>query len=157
MLAEKFLARYFPPTKTTKMRNDITQFMQSDKESLYEAWEKYKDMIRRCPHHGLPEWLQVQTFYNGLNPQTRTVIDVAAGGALMDKSANEAFNLLEVMASNNYQWPNKRATKKTVGLYEIDGFSTLTTKVESLSRKLDTISVNAIQSVQVCDLCGGPH
>ena len=102
MLAENFLARYFPHAKTTKMRNDITQFMQSDNESLYKAWEKYKDMIRRCPHHGLLEWLQVQTFYNGLNLQTRTVIDAAAGGALMGKSASEAFNLLEVMASNNY-------------------------------------------------------
>ena len=131
--------------------------MQSDNESLYEAWEKYKDMIRRCPHHGLPEWLQVQIFYNGLNPQTRTVIDAAAGGALMGKSASEAFNLLEVMASNNYQWPNERATKKAAGLYEIDGFSELTAKVECLSLKLDTISVNAIQSVQVCYLCGGPH
>ena len=48
ILAEKFLARYFPLAKTAKMRNDITLFMQSDNESLYEAWEKYKDMIRRC-------------------------------------------------------------------------------------------------------------
>ena len=77
------------------------------------------------------------------------MIDAATGGALMGKSANEAFNLLEVMASNNYQWPNERATKKIAGLYEIDGFSALTAKVESLSRKLDTISVNAVQSVQV--------
>ena len=53
------------------------------------------------------------------------------------------------MASNNYQWPNERETKKAVGLYEIDGFSALTAKVESLSRKLDTISVNAVQSLQV--------
>ena len=95
--------------------------------------------------------------FNGLNPQTRTVIDAAAGGALMGKNASEAFNLLEVMASNNYQWPNERTTKKAAGLYEIDGFSALTAKVESLSRKLDTISVNVVQSVQVCDLCGGPH
>ena len=78
-------------------------------------------------------------------------------GALMGKSANEAFNLLEVMASNNYQWPNERATKKTAGLYEIDGFSALTAKVASLSRKLDTISVNVVQFVLVCDLCEGPH
>ena len=106
-------------------------------------------MIRRCPHHGLPDWLQVQIFYNGLNPQTRTVIDAVAGGALMGKSVSEAFNFLEVMASYNYQWPNERATKKTVGLYEIDGFFTLTAKVESLSRKLDTISVNVVQSLQV--------
>ena len=76
-------------------------------------------MIRRCPHHGLPEWLQVQIFYNGLNLQTRNVIDVAASGALMGKIASKAFNLLEMMASNNYQWPNERVIKKTTGLYEM--------------------------------------
>ena len=37
MLIEKFLARYFPLAKTAKMQNDITKFMQSDNESLYEA------------------------------------------------------------------------------------------------------------------------
>ena len=102
MLIEKFLARYFPPTKTAKMGNDITQFMQSDLESLNEAWEMYKDMFRRCSHHRLPKWLQVQTFYNGLIPQTKTVIDVAIGGALMGKTTDHAYDLIEVMTSNNY-------------------------------------------------------
>ena len=65
----------------------------------------------------------------------------------MGKNAGEAFNLLEVMTSNNYQWPNEKATKKIVRLYEIDGFSALTAKVDSLSCKLDNLSVNAVQSV----------
>ena len=29
-LAQKFLAKYLPPTKTVKLRNDITNFMQYD-------------------------------------------------------------------------------------------------------------------------------
>ena len=65
-LAQKFLAKYFPLAKTAKLRNDITTFAQFEMESLYEAWERYKDLLRKCPHHGLPVWLQVQTFYNGL-------------------------------------------------------------------------------------------
>ena len=36
-LAEKFLTKYFPPTKNAKMRNDITSFRQIDDESLYEV------------------------------------------------------------------------------------------------------------------------
>lgn len=35
-LAQKFLAKFFPPAKTAKMRNDITNFAQFDMESLYE-------------------------------------------------------------------------------------------------------------------------
>lgn len=65
-MAEKFLAKFFPPTKTTQLRSEIGQFKQNDFESLYEAWERYKDLIRRYPQHGSPDQLQVQMFYNGL-------------------------------------------------------------------------------------------
>ena len=44
-LAQKFLAKYFPPAKTAKLRNDITTFVQLEGESLYEAWERYKDLL----------------------------------------------------------------------------------------------------------------
>ena len=81
-LAQKFLAKYFPPAKTAKLRNDITTFIQFEGESLYEAWERYKDLLRRCPHHDLPTWLQVQTFYNGLGATNRSMVDAAVGGAL---------------------------------------------------------------------------
>ncbi|KAK5844687.1 hypothetical protein PVK06_000828 [Gossypium arboreum] len=69
-MTEKFLLKYFSPAKTAKLRNDISSFVQMDLETLYDAWERYEDLLRRCPHHGLPLWLQVQTFYNGLNPST---------------------------------------------------------------------------------------
>ncbi|KAK5836214.1 hypothetical protein PVK06_011975 [Gossypium arboreum] len=70
-ITEKFLIKYFPPAKTAKLRNDISSFVQMDLETLCDTWERYKDLLRRCPHHGLPLWLQVQTFYNGVNPSTR--------------------------------------------------------------------------------------
>lgn len=54
-LSQAFLSKYFPPVKTAKLRNDITSFVQFDGESLYEAWERFKDLQRRCPHHGLPD------------------------------------------------------------------------------------------------------
>lgn len=53
-LAEKFLMKYFPPTKNAKLRNDITSFQQLEGESLYETWERHKELLRRCPHHGIP-------------------------------------------------------------------------------------------------------
>ena len=36
-LAQKFLAKFFPPAKTAKLRNDIATFTQFDGELLYEA------------------------------------------------------------------------------------------------------------------------
>ena len=58
-LAEKFLSKYFPPIKNARMRNEITSFRQRDSESLFEAWERWKELLRKCPHHGLPIIIQM--------------------------------------------------------------------------------------------------
>ena len=154
-LAQTFLAKYFPPEKTAKLRNVITTFAQFEMKSLYEAWEKYKDLLRKCPHHGLPVWLQVHTFYNGLGSNTRTMIDVATGGMLMGKTPEAAYELLEEMASNNYQWTSERSMpRKIVGAHNIDVVTTL--QMTALSNKLEHLNVSAIQT-QVCELCRGNH
>ncbi|KAA3488422.1 Pol polyprotein [Gossypium australe] len=66
-----------------------------DLETLYDAWQRYKDLLRRCPHHGLPLWLQVQTFYNGVNPSTRQLIDSAAGVTLNNKTPEAAYKFIK--------------------------------------------------------------
>jgi len=45
-----------------------------------------------------------QLFYNGLQQPMKISIDAAARGALMAKPINEATQLLEDKASNNYHW-----------------------------------------------------
>ena len=82
----KFLHKFFPPAKTAKLRNEINTFYQLDQESLYEAWERFKELLRKCPHHGLPLWSQIQTFYNRLSGATRNNIDAAAEGVLLSKT-----------------------------------------------------------------------
>ena len=52
-LADKFLMKYFPLTKNAKLWNEIISFHQLEDESLYEAWERFKEFLRRCPHHGI--------------------------------------------------------------------------------------------------------
>ncbi|KAH9657995.1 hypothetical protein KPL70_023310 [Citrus sinensis] len=52
-LTNKFLMKYSPPTKNAKLRNEITSFHQLEDESLCDAWERFKELLRRCPHHAL--------------------------------------------------------------------------------------------------------
>ena len=74
----------------------------------------------RCPHHGVPNWLPIQTFYNGLEWSVKISVDAAAGGALMGKSIEATKALLEEMASNNHHWASERAApKRGSGRYEI--------------------------------------
>ncbi|KAM6563027.1 hypothetical protein CsatB_023025 [Cannabis sativa] len=154
-LATKFLSKFFPPTKSAKLRGEINNFCQQDNESLHEAWERFKDLIRKCPHHGREKWMLVHNFYNGLVGNTRTLIDAAAGGAFMRKSANEAYDLFEEMALNNQQWPTERSqSKKVAGVLEVDDITKLTAQVEALTK---LIAGQAKQAQVVCEICGGNH
>ncbi|GJR80036.1 reverse transcriptase domain-containing protein [Tanacetum coccineum] len=51
-LVSKFINQFFPPLKTTNLCNEIMNFQQRFDESLCEAWERFKDLLRACPHHG---------------------------------------------------------------------------------------------------------
>ena len=100
-LVDKFLTQFFPPAKAVKMRIDINNLFQLDGETFYEAWERYKDLLRKCPNHNLPKWMQVHHFYNGLRIPTRILIDASARGAILRKNEVEAFQILENIALNN--------------------------------------------------------
>ena len=55
-LVSKFLAKFYPPQRVIKLKTDVQTFRQQEEESLYEAWERYKALIRRCPEGMFNEW-----------------------------------------------------------------------------------------------------
>ena len=66
---------------------------------------------------------------------TRTLVDAAAGGTLLGKPHQAAWDLLEEMGTNAYQWPLERATpKKVFGIQENDVLTKLSTQVETLTK-----------------------
>nr|GEY25608.1 reverse transcriptase domain-containing protein [Tanacetum cinerariifolium] len=54
-LVSKFINQFFPPSKTTCLRNEIINFLQNPNEMFNEAWERFKDLLRQCPHQGFSE------------------------------------------------------------------------------------------------------
>ncbi|GJQ99186.1 zinc finger, CCHC-type containing protein [Tanacetum coccineum] len=74
-LTTRFLAQFFLSGRTSKLRNDILMFQQHQGESLSEAWTRFKDLLQKVPRHGIDLWLQVQIFYDHVNPATRRTID----------------------------------------------------------------------------------
>nr|GEZ32914.1 reverse transcriptase domain-containing protein [Tanacetum cinerariifolium] len=94
-LVSKFNNEFFPPSRTTNLRNEISNFQQKFDESFHEAWERYKDLLRACPHHGFIELYQLETFYNALNPADQDSLNAAAGGNLLEKSPQDALTIIE--------------------------------------------------------------
>nr|GEX39297.1 DNA-directed DNA polymerase [Tanacetum cinerariifolium] len=86
---------FFPHSKTTNIRNEITRFQQRFDESFYEAWDRFNDLLRACPHHGFSELHQLDTFYNALNVNDQDSLNSAAGGNFLDKMPRECLKIIE--------------------------------------------------------------
>nr|GEV24515.1 reverse transcriptase domain-containing protein [Tanacetum cinerariifolium] len=91
----KFINQFFPPSKTTYLRNEIINFLQKANETFNEAREHFKDLLRQFPHHGFSELHQLDTFYNTLNPNDQDALDSAAGGNFLDKIPGECLSIIE--------------------------------------------------------------
>nr|GEY65222.1 hypothetical protein [Tanacetum cinerariifolium] len=101
-LVSKFINQFFPPSKTTYLRNEIINFLQKPNETFNEAWERFKDLLRQCPHHSFSELHQLDTFYNALNPNDQDALDSAAGGNFLDKIPRECLSIIKSKSKVRY-------------------------------------------------------
>nr|GEW17298.1 hypothetical protein [Tanacetum cinerariifolium] len=101
-LVSKFINQFFPPSKTTYLQNEITNFLQKPNETFNEACECFKDLLRQCPHHGFSELHQLDTFYNALNPNDQDALYSAAGGNFLDKIPRECLSIIESKSKVRY-------------------------------------------------------
>nr|GFA67511.1 reverse transcriptase domain-containing protein [Tanacetum cinerariifolium] len=110
-MAKMFLGKYFPPSMVTKLRNEITNFRQRPDESLFEAWERYKLSIDRCPNHNMLPITHIETFYNGLTLRHRDTINATAGGTSLIRRPEECY---DNMTAHHNDWDTS-AQRTTIG------------------------------------------
>nr|GEV97493.1 reverse transcriptase domain-containing protein [Tanacetum cinerariifolium] len=84
-----------PPSKTTNLRNQITRFQQRFDESFYEAYDRFNDPLRACPHHEFSELHQLDTFYHALNINDQDSLNSVAGENFLDKMPRECLKIIE--------------------------------------------------------------
>nr|GEV32749.1 reverse transcriptase domain-containing protein [Tanacetum cinerariifolium] len=101
-LVNKFVNQFFPPSKTTHLKNEISRFTQRFDETFREVWERFKEMLRACPHHRFTELTQIDTFYNGLNENDQDSLNVAAGGNLLSKTTRESLQIIDNKSKVRY-------------------------------------------------------
>ncbi|GJY64710.1 reverse transcriptase domain-containing protein [Tanacetum coccineum] len=134
-MMRKFLLKYFPPSMVTKLRNEITKFEQKPNESLFEAWERYKLSIDRCPNHNMLLVTQIDTFYNGLILSHRDTINA-------DTSATRGETSRNILSTTTTESP------EVVRQLEM-----MNKNFVEMMRQIQTI-----KSVDTkCETCGGPH
>nr|GEY72548.1 reverse transcriptase domain-containing protein [Tanacetum cinerariifolium] len=91
----KIHQRILSLSRTTNLRNEISNFQQRFDKSFHEAWDRYKDLLRACLYHGFIELHQLDTFYNALNPADQDSLNAAAGGNLMERSTQDVLTIIK--------------------------------------------------------------
>ncbi|GJW35143.1 reverse transcriptase domain-containing protein [Tanacetum coccineum] len=162
-LVSKFISKFFPPSKTTSLRNEITRFQQRFDETFYEAWDRFNDLLRACPHHGFSELHQLDTFYNALNSNDQDSLNSVAGGNFLDKMPRDCLRIIE-SKSKVCNSRNKSVVAKVSSSSSTHGISPAISELKDmvkallLEKKNQTQAPTSVKAVEEnCVTCGVTH
>ena len=153
-MRKEFLQKYFPSSRVTQIRKEITSVKQERDEAFDVYYERFKALVSSCPNHGIREGLLLQYFYEGLLPLERQFLDSAAGGALMEKSKEEVTTLLEMRATANQQFGSfsmRRAKEEASGLGSSSDIFELKEEMGKLTLLVSKLAKG--RSVNACGVC----
>ncbi|PIN26668.1 DNA-directed DNA polymerase [Handroanthus impetiginosus] len=134
-------------------------FRQGVTETVYEAWSRFRKMLRNCPNHDIPRHIQVHTFYHGLTDGGKDKLDHLNGDSFLSGTTAECHNLLNNLVANHYEKKSERATPpKAAGVIEVDQVTALNAKIDFLMQSMKNFGVNQVQHTPVtCEECGEGH
>ncbi|XP_052620935.1 uncharacterized protein LOC128126837 [Lactuca sativa] len=155
-LKEEFIDHLCPPSKISKLKKAIANFEQQAGESLYEAWERYKSLLRNCPHHDLNSQQEVSIFYDGVNVTTRQLLD--SQGPLMKKAPPVIKQLIEEFSKHSREYHNPRNDVTRGSAYAAsEDLSAVMAMLKNMDRMMDKMD-QTIHVIRVgCENCNGPH
>nr|GEV66258.1 reverse transcriptase domain-containing protein [Tanacetum cinerariifolium] len=125
---------------TTHLKNEISRFFQIFEETFGEAWERFKEMLRACPHYGFTKLTQIDTFYNGLNENDQDSLNATAGGNLLSKTTRETLHIIENKSKVRYSQNKPNVSRMN------------TTSWENASKTDDRIDKLANQILTLVDI-----
>ncbi|GJR75129.1 reverse transcriptase domain-containing protein [Tanacetum coccineum] len=138
-LVSKFINKFFPPSKTTNLRNEITRFQQRFDETFYEAWDRFNDLLRAYS------------------------LNSAAGGNFLDKMPRDCLRIIE-SKSKVHNSRNKPVVAKVSTSTSTPGISSDVAELKDmvkallLDKKNQSPAPTPVKAVEEsCVTCGGAH
>ncbi|GKD09710.1 reverse transcriptase domain-containing protein [Tanacetum coccineum] len=112
LFEEAFIRQYCPLLKTAKKLEEIRNFNKELDEPLYRAWERYSDLLYKCPQHDLNSQKKVHIFYTILYIPTRIMLD--SKGFILLMTPTQALKSIQVMAGYSCNWYDEATTKERI-------------------------------------------
>ncbi|KAF7841815.1 DNA-directed DNA polymerase [Senna tora] len=134
-IMKTFLERYYPASRVNNVRRKLFGIKQRTHETLFDYWERFKELCASCPQHGIPEQALINFFYESLQPNARSPINGAAGGkgelTMRIQDAQVTFKMLNQIKSPKEnekslkiaaakEWESKAAIDGDLNNHQID-------------------------------------
>ncbi|KAL0310309.1 UNVERIFIED_CONTAM: hypothetical protein Scaly_2940600 [Sesamum calycinum] len=87
-LKKQFLKKYFPASRATIIRKEISGIRQFVGERLFEYWGRFDELVKSCPHHQISDHLLIQYFYEGLSSMDMKLIDARQRRSTVQQDSN---------------------------------------------------------------------
>ncbi|CAM8983891.1 unnamed protein product [Rhodiola kirilowii] len=165
-LANSFLNKFFPPSRTKKFIDYILTFSQRDNELFHQAYDRFKHYLKECPHHNFRKADLMRYFYLGMSKEAKNQMDTASGGAIMELPASQGFKIVDKIATNSdrYQGVDHKKMGKprddSSNCALKDQMADLTKKVENMISMVNCVEATKakaekekIPTQQACFLC----
>ncbi|GJV44013.1 hypothetical protein Tco_1428549 [Tanacetum coccineum] len=155
LLKKSFIQRYCPPSITVKQLEDIHNFKQEGDESLYQAWERYNDLLYKCLTHDINSHQKVNIFYKGLSTMNRQFLD--SQGPIPRMTPAQALITIQTMVDHSQKWRDGTTSRNIGSSSSNDGLAALVNKLDNLGRNMMKLK-ESVHEIQVgCQICEGPH
>ncbi|GKA22396.1 hypothetical protein Tco_0708358 [Tanacetum coccineum] len=132
---------------------EINNFQQEPDETLYQAWERFKELLMKCPQHNLTEMQEVILFYNGLDVPTRQILD--SRGVVLTKTIADAKIAIQEMVEYSQKWHN--GTSRGRSTETSDGLAMIQAQLNNLRREIKKVNEKVYAAQVGCEQCKGPH
>ena len=166
-LQAEFLTKFFPLHRTQALQKQISNFAQKPNESFYQVWERFKELLRACPHHGFEMCRTIGFFYDGLTQSSRQFLQMMCNGEFYDKEPEEAYDYLEFVAESAQNWDTsseqhfdrseplpQTSSSKGSGMLTLKPEDALEAKMEALlNKKLQSLELKSAKAVAVENAC----
>ncbi|GJU11271.1 hypothetical protein Tco_1133667 [Tanacetum coccineum] len=132
---------------------EIYNFQQEPNDTLYQVWERFKELMMKCPQHYLTEMQEVILFYNGLDVLTRQILD--SKGVIPTKTVADAKVAVQDMVEYSQKWHN--GTSRTRSTKTSDGLAVIQAQLNNLGREIKKVNEKVYATQVGCEQCKGPH
>jgi hypothetical protein len=138
------------------MRKAINACLQRANESFATYLDRFRGLLIKCPHHGIPLWRQCQIIYEGMSMSARALLEARCQGDFTSLSDTEAWELFEELAARTMNWEEIASTqdpKGDRGVLLVNPTKALEAKVAALTREIELLKTSQPKGIASCVGC----